>query len=560
MIVINATILWAVLLLSAVLGLSSAWAGPATVFDVIEFGATGDAETLNTSAIQAAIDACAGAGGGTVQFPAGAYLTGTLHLKSHVRLELGAGATILGSTNVEDYPVNICAYPSRTDRYTVRALIWGEGLEDIAITGRGTIDGQGASFRDNRATPGECETNSRPLKEAGRYALNEVYANRPYLIRLVSCRNILVENVRLRNSAMWMQHYLDCDFLTIRGINVYNHGCRNNDMMDIDCCRNVAISDCVGDTDDDALTLKSTGDRATEFVTIANCILRSRCNALKAGTESSGGFRDIAVTNCVIQRSSTPGGLTGRDEGLAGIALEIVDGGSLERVAISNIVIEGTCAPIFMRLGNRARPPIPSLPKPRPGTFRNVTIDNVIATGAGVTGCAIAGLPGHPIENVTLSNIRIKFDGGGTAEHAAADVPEAEDQYPECIMFGTLPAYGFYCRHVEGLTMREIELDCEQPDMRPAMVCGDVRRLRLDGFRARAALEAPAQVILKNTEDAFITGCWADAGAFLRVEGGCTGIAAVANDLSRARVPFALDPSTGEAALRQAYNQLPEVE
>lgn len=528
-------------------------------YNVTQFGAVGDGAAVNTAAIQAAIDAAAAHGGGEVVFPPGKFVSGTLYLKDHVALRLLQGATLLGSANLADYPVNHCKYPSRSDCYTARALIWGEGLQDIAITGSGTIDGQGASFRDSVATPEDLEEITKTLEQEGRYTPHKVYYNRPYLIRLISCRNILVENVSMRNSAMWMQHYLDCDFVTIRGINVFNHGCTNNDMIDIDGCRNTIISDCFGDTDDDALTLKSTGARPTEHVSITNCILRSHCNAIKAGTESAGGFKDIAISNCVIQRSSMPQGRTGQAEGLAGIALEIVDGGTLDRVAISNIVVEGTTAPIFMRLGNRARPPRPSDPKPPVGIFRNVSIDNLVATGASPTGCAIAGLPGHCIENVALSNIRITFSGPAP-EKVAAEVPEKEDQYPECTMFGTLPAYGFYFRHVRGLQLRGIELGGEAPGPRPAIVADDVHDLRIEGLTAQAAPGTPAQVTLRDTGGAWISGCPAAAAeTFLSLENVCSGTRLTNNDLSRPRKPYVLGPATPSSAIIAEFNLLPNM-
>jgi len=527
-------------------------------YNVTQFHAVGDGVTLDTAAIQAAIGAAATQGGGEVVFPPGRFLTGTLYLKDRVALRLLQGATILGSANLADYPANHCKYPSWSDQYTARALIWGEGLQDIAITGSGTIDGQGVFFRDNVATPEELEGISKTLGEEGRYAPNKVYYNRPYLVRFISCRNVLVENVSMRNSAMWMQHYLDCDFVTLRGIKVFNHGCANNDMIDIDGCRNVIVSDCFGDSDDDALTLKSTGARPTEHVAITNCVLRSHCSAIKAGTESSGGFKDIAISNCVIQRSSVPQNRAGRPEGLAGIALEIVDGGALERVAISNLVIEGTTAPLFMRLGNRARTIQPDLPKPPAGVFRDVSIDNLVATGASPTGCAIAGLPGHCIENVTLSNIRIAFTGPAP-ENIAAEVPEKEDQYPECAMFGTLPAYGFYCRHVNGLQLRGIELGGEAPGPRPAIVADDVHDLRIDGLSAEAAPGTPAQVVLRDTTGAWISGSTAAvAKTFLSLENACSGIRLTNNDLSSARKPYLLGPSTPASAVVAEFNLLPE--
>lgn len=509
------------------------------VYDVAQYGAVGDGAKVNTQAIQAAIDACAAGGGGVVSFPTGKYLTGTLYLKSGVSLRVEQGATLLGSTNLADYPVNSCKYPSRSDEYTVRALIWGEGLEDVGITGTGTLDGQGGAFRSKKADREEMDSVNVSLKREGRYPIQERYLDRPYLIRLVSCRRVLVENVSLRNSAMWMQHYLDCDFLTVRRINVYNHASQNNDMIDIDGCRNVVVSDCVGDSDDDALTLKSTGARATEHVVVTNCILRSHCNAIKMGTESAGGFRDIAISNCVIQRSqSTPKDkdFAGQIEGLSGIALEIVDGGTLERVSISNIVIEGTSAPLFMRLGNRGRAPKPSDPKPAAGTFRDVSISNVTATGTGSIGCAFSGIPGHCLENVRLSNISIRFDGGEKEGDHGLEVPEAGADYPEGRMFGTLPAYGFYFRHVRGLRVSDVQLSYAESDWRPALICDDVEGMRLEGLRAQAEPVAPTQVILKDTRNALITGCTAaSVDAFVTLMGDCEDVRMMNNDTHRAK-------------------------
>ena len=511
----------------------------APYFDVREFGASGNADELQTGSIQAAIDSAHAAGGGTVYFPPGKYLTGTIYLKSHVRLDLDMSAVILGSTRLEDYPLNRCEFPSYTDRYCVRALFWGEGLEDIAIAGRGTIDGQGAAFRDNIPSEEDRDKTIAGLREPSRYVPQTIYVNRPYVIRLISCRKILVEGITLRDSPMWMQHYLDCDFLEVRGITVYNHVSRNNDMIDIDCCREVIVSDCFGDTDDDALTLKSTAGRPTENVTVTNCVLSSHCNAFKAGTESSGGFKNITLSNCAIRPSKHPDVGCGRREGLAGIALEIVDGGTLDGVTISNVTMKGTSAPIFMRLGNRARPYQPDMPPPPVGTFRNVSINNIVATEAWPNGCSITGIPGHPIENVSLSNIKITFQGEGEGEHSMWEVPENEAKYPESTMFGTLPSYGFFCRHVDGLTFQNVKLGLEKTDNRPALICDDVAGLSLDGFDVQAAPGIVAPLVFRDVRDALIRGCFpSPADAFIRCEAGCEGITTVANDFRWVRVPL----------------------
>lgn len=502
------------------------------VRSVKAYGAVGDGKTKDTAAIQKAIDAANAAGGGIVRFPPGRYLSGTIYLKSRVTLLVDAYAVLLGSADLADYPVNTCAFRSYTDKYVRQALIWGEGLCDVAITGPGVIDGQGGKFK---GLP---------------------WLKRPYIIRLVSCRNVRVEGVALRDSPMWMQHYLDCDFVTVRGIDVYNHCNANNDMIDIDCCRDVIIADCLADSDDDALTLKSTADRATENVTVSNCVLSSHCNAIKMGTESNGGFKNIAITNCVIRPSRASGKVYGQKSGLAGIALEIVDGGTLDRVTISNVAMIGRTAPIFLRLGNRARTFQEGAPKPGVGSFRNVIISNIVATDAGVTGCSITGLPGHPIENVTLSNIKIGFVGGGTKQHAESDVPELPEKYPESTMFGTLPAYGFYCRHVDGLTFRDVDLQFAKPDARPALVCDDVQRLDVHGFNAQVTETGAPVMVFKDVRQAMIQGCTAPpASVFLELSGMTERVSAIGNDLSRVAKPFAFSKSVDESALFTASNR-----
>ena len=542
------------LLLAAAI-ISPVLSSPVDIFNVVDFGAAGNGKNLDTRAIQAAVDACSKNGGGTVLFPAGAYLSGTIYLKDHVKLNLSTGAVLLGSIHVEDFPLNKCNFPSYSDKYVGRALIWGEGLKDIAITGNGTIDGQGATYRDSRPDKSEWEKLVAVYDDTTRYRPIALYINRPYIIRLISCRDVLVQGITLHNSPMWMQQYLNCDFVSVQNITVCNHGNYNNDMIDIDCCRNVVISNCYGDTGDDGLTLKSTGGVPTENVTVSNCIFSSFCSAIKMGTESSGGFKNITITNCVILPSTAPINYNGRREGKAGIALEIVDGGVLDGVTISNITITGTTAPIFMRLGNRARKYQPNIAKPLVGTFRNVVISNIVASEARETGCSITGIPGHPIENVTLSNIKINFVGGGTKKQAKTDVLEHEEKTPECTMFGILPAYGFFCRHVDGLTFRDIDVSFNEPEYRPALICENVHKLKLFNFNAHVSEDASAQIILRNSHNVFISQCQPPkTDVFLRLEKNSNHIKVIGNDLSRVNRPFVLDESIQMDALDVANN------
>lgn len=525
-------LLLSTVLLCAIALLSSSFASAqtATEASVPDFGAVGDGKTLNTEAIQKAVDTVAGDGGGTVVFPAGSYLSGTIYLRDHVTLHLEAGAVLLGSTRLEDFPANFCEYPSYTDQYCVRALIWGEGLKNVAITGRGVIDGQGAAFLGDKASEKELEELKRANPYPNRHALQARYANRPYIIRMVSCRDILIEGVTLQKSPMWMQHYLDCTDLTVRDIRVINHGNHNNDMIDVDSSRNVVIQGCYGDSDDDALTLKSTGPDPTENVVISDCILRSHVNAIKLGTESTGGFRNITITNCVILRSEFMKNIAGASEGFAGIALEAVDGGTLERIAISNITMTGIPTPLFMRLGNRARLHRPDAPKPAVGLFRDVNVDNIVATGVGNISCSISGIPGHPIQGVRVSNVTLRCTGGVDEDMTDLQVPEVETKYPESRMFGPLPSYGFYCRHVENLTFRNVQVGYDRPDRRYALVCDDVEDLTLDAFQPMVAGNAPAAVLFKDVRHAIIRGCNPPTmKTFVRLRGKTEGIETVGN-------------------------------
>ena len=473
-------------------------AAPRSTFNVREFRAVGDGVSLNTAPIQAAIDACAGAGGGTVWFPAGRYVSGTIVLKSHVVLELDAGAMLVGSKNLADYPSHIPAFRSFTDTYTEKSLIYAEGAQHIGIRGLGTIDGQGAEFQG-------------------------AYKVRPYIIRFVNCRSISIADVTLQNSPMWVQHYLACDDVAIRGIRVHSRVNRNNDGIDIDSCRRVRISDCEITSGDDAIVLKSTSDRVCQDVAVSNCVLSSACYALKLGTESNGGFENIVMSSCSIY-----------DTQQSGVALEMVDGGTLDGVVISNLVMKNVGSPIFIRLGDRARPFLTGGPRPAVGALRNITISNIEVTGASKTGCAIAGLPGHAIENLLLENIRITFDGGGQASEGRREIPENPSLHPKFSMFGILPAYGYYCRHVRGLRLRNVQTNLASADGRPALVCDDVERLEVAGADFDWANTGEPCIRLVNTRDAFLSSNhprW-PGRTWLQVTGARSrGVTLVGNDL-----------------------------
>lgn len=508
-------------------------AAHASPCDVRAFGATGAGDSFDTGAIQKAIDACAARGGGTVYFGAGRFLTGPLVLRSGVHLHLDAGAVLLGSPRLEDYPERPPSFPSRTAAdYNRRALIFADQAEDVGIFGRGTIDGQGYS------------------ESFTREKLKEKY--RPLLLLFSASKRVRVSGVTLRRSAMWMQNYLGCEDVVVDGISVYNRpqGNRNYDGIDLDDTWRARVSNCYFESSDDSICLKSTVARGCRDIVIMNCVISSRCNAIKMGTDSTGGFRNISIANCAIFETRR-----------AGLALECVDGGALENVVAANITMEGVGAPLFLRLGARGR----GQEKPVPGTLRNITIANVTATKTNNIGSSITGQPGCPVENVTLDNIRIVSPGGGTAAHARRDVPEYPDRYPEHDMFappevafpdrirlGQLPAHGIYVRHARNVTMSNLSLGCEAADHRPALAFDDAANVRIVNLDARSTASAPAVIQLKDAEGVLVSGSrfTGNPAPVLRVEGRSRGIVLDGNDLEGVARPVRTETGVLPDAVR----------
>ncbi|TDE15213.1 glycoside hydrolase family 28 protein [Dyadobacter psychrotolerans] len=458
----------------------------AQTYDIRQSGAVGDGVTDNTAFIQKAIDSCA-LTGGMVYIPKGVYLSGTLILKSNVTLHVSAGATLLGQPNTKFYPYQNAGIRFYGEDWAKQALIFCKGQKNVAIEGQGTIDGQGASFV------------TTTLKKPDRYK------DRPYLLWFAGCENVSVRDVRLQNSAFWMQHYLGCKNLRIDGIKIWNHSNKNNDMIDIDGCSYVTISNVIGDSDDDGITIKSTSPLLSEHITITNCVLSSHCSAIKFGTESVGGFRNIAITNCVIKPSAQLTTIYGKPAGIGGLAMEIVDGGIMEQVTVNNLVIDGAEVPLFVRLGNRARKHIESAAKPGLGKIRNISISNVLATGAGLTGCSFTGISKSPIENISLRNISISFQGGGLAADAKRVVEELEDAYPEGTMFGKLPAFGIYIRHARQIKISGITLNYKTNEQRPAFFLSDTDDFSILDNDVKPGDGSQVMAIVENSSNGLIS-------------------------------------------------------
>ena len=490
--------------------------------NVVDYGAVPEGKTLNTAALNRLVAETSAAGGGTVLFPAGTYLTGTIYLKSNVTLQLEAGAVILGSTELADYPENAPPRPGGRLEWGRFALICAENQHDVAIIGQGRINGQGHHPNFTK----------KDLIARG-WSKDDAYRKRPYGISFVHCRGVRVEGVTLEDLAMWCEDYLDCDDVVVRGVTVDSmKNDYNNDGIDIDGCRHMRVSDCHFNTGDDSICFKSSYS-ACENIVITNCTGTSLANGVKFGTASVVGFKNITISNLTFDRV-----------GASGIALEIVDGGTMEGVALSNITMREVSTAILIRLGNRGARWTNDQEKPGIGILRNVSIDHVVALvrerDAKALASSITGLAGHPVENVSLSNIQIvsqrphpRADG----DVALAAIPEAEKAYPENDMFGPLPAYGLFVRHVRGLKLRNVDVTFTGSDFRSALVGHDVEDLVVDGLTARSSKESKPVIMLADARRATLANAvaLADTPTFLRVEGVSAGIALVGCNLAAAR-------------------------
>lgn len=453
----------------------------ASDYNIEMFGAVADGKTINTEAIQKAIDVSSGEGGKVI-IPAGRYVTGTLFFKNNTTLHLEKGAYLLGSTNLANYPQVKTNFRFFGDTWVEYSLIVAHNVHNITIEGYGVIDGQGGAF--------PTTTKKKPDR----------YRNRPYLLWVAESQDILVKDVELRNSAMWMQSYIRCDRLRIDGIKVFNHSNKNNDMMDIDGCRDVIITKVIGDADDDGITFKSTTDRISENITVSDCIISSHCNALKFGTETTAGFRNVSVTNCIIRKSAVKEALTGRPEGICGIALEIVDGGIMENITISNIVIDDPQVPFFIRLGNRGRKHYDEASTPPIGSIRNIILNNIVARASGNIGCSITGLTAKSVEGITLSNSRFICRGGIETDMKNSKIEELDNLYPESTMFGTLPAYGLYVRHADNINIHNVAFDLVDKDKRSVIYCDDVKNGSISNIYTFGKKASGEITVLKNSE------------------------------------------------------------
>ncbi len=431
-----------------------------TTFNIKAFGAVGDGIKIETGALQAAIDKCHAVGGGMVRIPAGRYQLGTVVLKSHVTLSLDFGAYLLGSQDLKDYPTEHLR-PAREGE--AHCLFYAEDAVDIRFEGLGEIDGRGK----REVWPRKAGPGGRDL--------------RPRLIRMENCERVTFSGLCYRDPVFWGIHLVDCREVVFTAVTIRfrdNHA--NNDGIDLDGCENVLIENCDIDSGDDAICLKSSLNPCRDIV-VRNCVATSATAAVKFGASSSGGFIGVKVTNCRFY-----------DCPMGAIKLELVDGGRLENVTISRIVMENVGSPLFVRLGNRGRVytdkrrrrkggqgPDVTPEGAAVGSLRSVRVTDVVAEVKGddkarQAAIMITGIPDACVEDIVLENVTVSFPGGGTAEDASREVPEDIARYPEQFFFGVLPAWGAYIRHARDIQFKNVLLSSRASDVRQQIVLDDV--------------------------------------------------------------------------------------
>lgn len=499
-------------------------------YNIIAYGAKPDGVTNNIAAIQKAIDDASNAGGGRVLIPKGRFLSGVIHLKSNVELNIHEEAVLLASTNRSDYGPSLQA----------SAFIVADNEKNISVTGKGLIDGQcdlliadiykklrAGDLKDDEWKEFNPWNQRRPSEE-----------NRPRIIEFQNCNGVTVKNIHLQNSTAWVQNYKNCSNIIIDSIHVFSNTFWNNDGIDLTDCKNARVTNCIINSADDGICLKSE-DRSgrCENIYIANCKVRSSASAVKLGTASKGGFKKITVRNIEVY-----------DTYRSAIAIETVDGGLLEDINVSNINAINTGNAIFIRLGHRNKDSVYSqlrnisianvkvkVPKEKPdkgypmegpelkypsaykvdtsmkyqsvSPWNNSGIDSsAVPYPHNVFPSSITGLPGHYVENIKLENIEMIYEGGASksANYFPLDsvhlITEAISSYPEFSMFGELPAWGLYVRHVKGLTLKNVQLKFVKDDFRVACIFNDVDGLNLSNVSIPSYKELPI-ILISNVSN-----------------------------------------------------------
>lgn len=452
---------------------------------ITDFGAIGNGKEICTYSIQKAIDQANKEGGGRVVVPRGTYVTGTIFVKSNVEIHLQRGAVLSGVIDIKAY--------KKLGKW--KALLLADRANNIQLTGKGTIDGRGDQLSlmlDSLFYAGKMDSTDYNFIEK-----RPKYYTRPLLIHFLGCDSIQIRDINLRDAACWVQSYELCTNLTVIGITVDSDAYWNNDGLDLVDCENVRVINCDINASDDGICIKSedwTLEHQCNNILIENCKVRSSASALKLGSSSVSHMRNITIRNIRVY-----------DTYRSAIAIEAMQGGIVENILVENVKARNTGNAIFLRVGQIRKAKYP-------GTLKNITLRNInvkvpfnrpdlayeirgpsLPYFHNIFPASITGLKGYPIRHITLENISIRYPGRGNRAYAnlplsrIGDVPELPHAYPEFSMFGELPAWAFYVRHVQGITFKDVSFKIQKPDFRPAMVFDDVQDFNFTGLNIRGS-------------------------------------------------------------------------
>lgn len=460
----------------------------ARVYNIADFGAVGDGNTLNTTAVQKAIDTCTTDRGGTVVVPAGDFVIGTIELKSNVSLRIAAKGRLLGSAKIEHYKAGNGIPPGNGNIVMISAA----NAENISLEGPGTIDGNGAKFftgHGDMTGPGQNSA--------------EGYYQRPHLLIFHRCRNLVIRDVFLTASAYHCARILECQRVNIDAVRIHNRVNLNNDGFHINSCRYVHMINCDVTCQDDACALFG----SNEFVTVTNCTFSTRWSVFRFG---GGEAENITVSNCVIY-----------DTYGCPIKARIGARSRLENISFSNLVLRNVTGPITLGLDSTRRNPDPNAPPPARGVVRNIKFNGirstVVAEGKqhedlpwpqkfrpGETRQCIVlnGVGEGFLENISFQDVHVTYEGGGTSEEAAREIPKLAGEYFE---IGTPPAYGMYVRNVRGLSLNNVRFDVTTPDLRPALVFDNVSDVAIHALSATANSRAESLLRFTKARDVLLS-------------------------------------------------------
>jgi hypothetical protein len=512
----------------------------ARIYNVREFGAKGDGKTLDTKAIQAAIDSCNKEQGGTVLIPAGDFICGTIELKSNVTLHLSVQGRLLGSTRREDYTAGK-GVPTGNGNIV---FVYAVNAVNITIEGRGTIDGNGQAFYNGKGD------NTGP----GQRGVGGNF-DRPHLIVFYQCTNFVVRDVLLTRSAYHCFRILKCKQIQLNGIRIYNRVNKNNDGFHFNDSQYVHITNCDIQCQDDACALFG----SNQFVTVNNCSFSTRWSIFRFG---SGEAQNIVVSNCLIYETY-------------GCPVKISSGKArLENLSFSNIIMRNVTGPIGIAFTNTSNRDNASDNANDGSSFvRNISFNGIRATvvekpvdhpdiafgvnvfNGEVNSCiTLNGVGKAFLENISFTDVHVTYAGGGTKEQASKrEVPQVAAEYFG--VWGTEPfgppAYGLYARNVRNLTLHNVRLEYEKPDARPAVIFDNVQDASVTGLSAKGSADTELFRII-NSKDILIAASrvLTSAGTFLQVEGeSCEGIVVNGGDLRKAQKPLVFEKGAGKHAV-----------